>query len=64
MYFRKYVLLSYFHISSLISFIYSSPSCAGYKMPKKYVFLHVFCQQVGASFNLPLGVHSFANTEQ
>lgn len=33
-------------------------------MPKKYVFLHVFCQEIGAGCNLPLGVHSFANTDQ
>lgn len=54
-YFTKYVVESYLPISSLISFIYSSPLCAEYRMTKKYVFLHVFCQQVRTRCNLPLG---------
>lgn len=33
-------------------------------MPKKYVYLHVFCQQVGTVCNLPVGVLLFANTDQ
>lgn len=64
MYFTKYVLESYLHISSLISSIYYSLSCAEYRMTKKYVFLHVFCQQVRRGCNLPLRVNSFANKTQ
>lgn len=61
MYFTKYILESYLHISSSFSFILLCPE---YRMTKKYVFLQVFCQQVSTGCDIPLRIHSFANTDQ